>query len=68
MTVGSEDVGAQGTFERSAAAEREAKFGYLGLTYDDVLLLPNESNLIPSAVETSITTDSKHHTCRPADF
>ena len=53
MTVGSEDVGAQGTFERSAAAEREAKFGYLGLTYDDVLLLPNESNLIPSAVETS---------------
>ena len=53
MTVGSEDVGTQGTFESSRQAAREEKFGYLGLTYDDVLLLPNESNLIPSAVETS---------------
>ncbi|MEO8328887.1 MAG: IMP dehydrogenase [Candidatus Nanopelagicales bacterium] len=30
-----------------------AKFGYLGLTYDDVLLLPAESDVIPSDVETT---------------
>ena len=29
------------------------KFAYLGLTYDDVLLLPSESDVIPSAVDTS---------------
>ena len=27
-------------------------FGFVGLTYDDVLLLPGESNLVPSAVQT----------------
>lgn len=27
-------------------------FGFIGLTYDDVLLLPGESDVIPSAVET----------------
>ncbi|MEY4320649.1 MAG: hypothetical protein RLZZ471_590 [Actinomycetota bacterium] len=27
-------------------------FGYLGLTYDDVLLLPGESDIMPSAVNT----------------
>lgn len=31
----------------------DAKFGYLGLTYDDVLLLPNESDVIPSEVDTT---------------
>ncbi|HVQ88827.1 MAG TPA: IMP dehydrogenase [Actinomycetes bacterium] len=30
-----------------------ARFGYLGLTYDDVLLLPAESDVLPSAVETT---------------
>ncbi|MHB0928919.1 MAG: IMP dehydrogenase [Candidatus Nanopelagicales bacterium] len=29
------------------------KFGLLGLTYDDVLLLPDESRIMPSAVETT---------------
>ena len=29
------------------------RFGYLGLTYDDVLLLPAESDVVPSAVDTS---------------
>ncbi len=28
-------------------------FGFVGLTYDDVLLLPGESNIVPSAVQTS---------------
>ena len=29
------------------------KFAYLGLTYDDVLLLPGESDVVPSEVDTS---------------
>ncbi|NDB18822.1 MAG: IMP dehydrogenase, partial [Actinobacteria bacterium] len=28
-------------------------FGFLGLTYDDVLLLPGASDVVPSAVDTS---------------
>src|SRR5918998_5590800 len=28
-------------------------FGFLGLTYDDVLLLPNETDVIPSEVDTT---------------
>ena len=28
-------------------------FGFVGLTYDDVLLLPGESNIVPSAVNTA---------------
>src|SRR5680860_1370622 len=30
-----------------------AKFGTIGLTYDDVLLLPGESDVIPSEVDTT---------------
>ena len=30
-----------------------SKFAYLGLTYDDVLLLPGESDVVPSEVDTS---------------
>ena len=52
MTVGSEDIGSQGAFE-AVRRSREQKFGYLGLTFDDVLLLPNESDVIPSAVSTA---------------
>lgn len=33
--------------------EVPAIFGYLGLTYDDVLLLPGESDVIPSEADTS---------------
>ena len=29
------------------------KFAYLGLTYDDVLLVPGESDVVPSAVDTT---------------
>src|SRR5262245_812959 len=29
------------------------KFGYLGLTFDDVLLVPGESDVVPSTVDTS---------------
>jgi IMP dehydrogenase len=29
------------------------KFGYLGLTFDDVLLVPNESDVVPSEVSTA---------------
>lgn len=42
--------------EPSAAADRaayEAKFPTLGLTYDDVLLLPGETDVIPSQVDTT---------------
>lgn len=33
--------------------DKDDKFAYVGLTFDDVLLLPNESDVIPSAVDTS---------------
>ncbi len=42
--------------EPSAAEDRaayEAKFPTLGLTYDDVLLLPGETDVIPSEVDTT---------------
>lgn len=48
-------------FEESPATARSfdpsydvpAKFGQLGLTYDDVLLLPGETDVIPSEVDTT---------------
>lgn len=33
--------------------EGDGKFAYLGLTYDDVLLLPAESDVVPSEVDTT---------------
>lgn len=36
-----------------APAEHHDPFGFVGLTYDDVLLLPGESDVIPSEVDTS---------------
>ena len=36
--------------DRAAAEE---KFGYTGLTFDDVLLLPDQTDVIPSEVDTS---------------
>ncbi|HSN12087.1 MAG TPA: IMP dehydrogenase, partial [Propionibacteriaceae bacterium] len=38
--------------ELTAAGVPE-KFAMLGLTFDDVLLLPNESDVIPSSVDTT---------------
>ncbi|GAB7192446.1 IMP dehydrogenase [Kineococcus sp. NUM-3379] len=37
----------------SPPAQAGSPFGLLGLTYDDVLLLPGESDVIPSEVDTS---------------
>src|SRR5438477_8497049 len=37
----------------SVTAPVPSKFAMLGLTFDDVLLLPAESDVIPSAVDTS---------------
>lgn len=37
----------------SSAARAHNPFGLLGLTYDDVLLLPNETDVIPSEVDTT---------------
>ncbi len=34
-------------------AAMPARFGYLGLTYDDVLLLPADSDVVPSSVDTT---------------
>ncbi len=39
-----------GPEDRAAAEER---FGYLGLTFDDVLLLPNHTDVTPSEVDTT---------------
>ncbi|MBB2900601.1 IMP dehydrogenase [Kineococcus radiotolerans] len=48
MSVRSED-----TPSFDAPAEHHDPFGFVGLTYDDVLLLPGESDVIPSEVDTS---------------
>jgi IMP dehydrogenase len=45
MTSGPEDV--------SAAAEVPSKFAALGLTYDDVLLLPGATDLNPNEIDTT---------------
>ena len=34
-------------------AEEPGPFDYLGFTYDDVLLLPGETDVIPSEVDTT---------------
>ena len=39
--------------DQSAVPELPAKFTALGLTFDDVLLLPGESDIIPSDVDTT---------------
>ena len=45
-------VSESGAGSREAPPERDV-FGTVGLTYDDVLLLPGESDVIPSSVDTS---------------
>ena len=42
-----------GVIDASDRAAAEEKFGYTGLTYDDVLLLPDQTDVIPSEVDTS---------------
>ncbi|BDZ41143.1 inosine-5'-monophosphate dehydrogenase [Paraoerskovia sediminicola] len=37
----------------TAPAPTHDPFGFMGLTYDDVLLLPNETDVIPSEVDTT---------------
>ena len=36
-------------------------FGFVGLTYDDVLLLPGESDIMPSAVNTRTQLTKRIH-------
>lgn len=40
-------------FPLGHAEEFDAKFGFTGLTYDDVLLLPDASDIVPSGVDTT---------------
>ena len=40
------------------------KFAALGLTYDDVLLLPGETDVIPSEVDTTTPADPRDHAAR----
>ncbi|HRA48675.1 MAG TPA: IMP dehydrogenase, partial [Thermomicrobiales bacterium] len=42
-----------GTAAREARAMRQDKFVGLGLTFDDVLLIPAASSVIPTGVDTS---------------
>lgn len=37
----------------SSSAQPHDPFGFIGLTYDDVLLLPGETDVIPSQVDTT---------------
>jgi IMP dehydrogenase len=50
MTRFEDDPAAPGGAAAAAYAE---KFGLLGLTYDDVLLLPGETDVVPSEVDTT---------------
>ena len=43
----------EGTGPGGAYAEVPPAFAYLGLTFDDVLLLPQESDVVPSEVDTT---------------
>src|ERR1043165_10188346 len=44
---------ADGAATEFVASSVPAKFAMLGLTFDDVLLLPAESDIVPSQVDTS---------------
>jgi IMP dehydrogenase len=55
--------GSDGTSASAAPAEDAGPFGQVGLTYDDVLLLPGESDVVPSEVDAS-TRVSKRVTLR----
>ena len=48
----------------SGVPEVPSKFAALGLTYDDVLLLPGETDVIPSEVDTS-TRLTRASRCTP---
>src|SRR5690606_23962445 len=41
------------TSTRGDLMEREDPFGFIGLTYDDVMLLPGHTDVIPSEADTS---------------
>ena len=50
------------------SSEVPEKFAQLGLTYDDVLLLPGETDVIPSEVDTSTRLTRDDHPAHPADL
>ena len=52
--------------QRASAEGLPAKFAMLGLTFDDVLLLPAESDVVPSEVDTSTQADPQRHPAHPA--
>src|SRR5690625_7392515 len=57
VSLGAEVSGAGLPFERHGGYDRimtsADPFGFIGLTYDDVLLLPGETDVIPSEAETT---------------
>ena len=53
MAIGRQDEPLVDGGSDAAAGHGSSKFGYLGLTYDDVLLLPAESDVVPSEVDTT---------------
>src|SRR5699024_1274252 len=57
VSLGSEVSGAGLPFERHGGYDRimtsADPFGFIGLTYDDVLLLPGETDVIPSGADTT---------------
>ena len=53
MAIGRQDEPLVDGGSAAAAGHGSSKFGYLGLTYDDVLLLPAESDVVPSEVDTT---------------
>src|SRR5690625_5827071 len=57
VSLGAEVSGAGLPFERHGGYDRimtsAVPFGFIGLTYDDVLLLPGETDAIPSGADTT---------------
>src|SRR5699024_3158832 len=57
VSLGAEVSGAGLPFERHGGYDRimtsADPFGFIGLTYDDVLLLPGETDVIPSGADTT---------------
>ncbi|SDC31091.1 inosine-5'-monophosphate dehydrogenase [Sanguibacter gelidistatuariae] len=49
----------------SSSAPSHDPFGFIGLTYDDVLLLPNETDVIPSEVNTTARLTREINVCIP---
>jgi len=51
-----------------SSADYPAKFAQLGLTFDDVLLLPGASDVVPSEVDTTSPTVPQHRAAGTPDL